>query len=66
MIQLMITRIWQMNHIIFWGLLDNLEDILRSVDAIMIILGLFDIVLYSEYPFYPSRDGIPLDVLDGF
>ena len=55
-----------MNHIIFWGLLDNLEDILRSVDAIMIILGLFDIVLYSEYPFYPSRDGIPLDVLDGF
>ena len=37
----------------FLGLLSNLVDILIPVDAILIILGIFD-------PLYPSQDGIPL------
>ena len=39
------------------GLLANLEDLLRPVDARSIILGIFD-------PFSPSRYVIPLGMLD--
>ena len=41
------------------GLLSNLADILRPVDAILIVLGLV-------YPFSPSRDGISLGALDEY
>ena len=47
------------NNPYFWGLLSNLEDILIPVDAISIMLGIFD-------PVYPSRDVIPLGELDYF
>ena len=39
------------------GLLANLTDLLRPVDDISIILGIFD-------TFPSSQDGIPLGVLD--
>ena len=41
------------------GLLSNFADLLRPVDSISIILGIFD-------PFYPSQYGIPLGTLDNF
>ena len=41
------------------GLLSNLAYILRPVDSISVILGIF-------YPFYPSLDIIPLVTLDYF
>ena len=41
------------------GLLANLADLLRQVDARSIILGIFD-------PFYPSWGGIPLVTLDDY
>ena len=40
-----------------FGLLANLEDILRPVGARLIIFGIFG-------PFYRSQDGIPKCVLD--
>ena len=49
--------------IYFLGLVAYLVYLLRPVDAIYIILGIFDLVLYSEDPFYHSRDGIPLGAL---
>ena len=51
----------------FWGgLFANPADVLRPVDARLIILGIFDLVPYSEYPFSPSRDWIALGALDDF
>ena len=41
------------------GLFANLADLLIPVDARSIILGIFD-------PFFPSRYGIPMGVLDDF
>ena len=46
------------------SLLSKVEDILIPVDARSIILGIFDLVLYSEDNLSPSRDGIPLGALD--
>ena len=48
------------------GLLASFSDLWIPVDAILIILGIFDLVLYSEDLSYPSQDGIQLGVLYGF
>ena len=40
------------------GLLANLEDRWMLVDAIFIILGTLDLVLYFEDPSSPLQDGV--------